>query len=37
MELMGHPERYGVIRGTWLQQLRPNGEGICSENAFWET
>ena len=37
MELMGHPERYGVIRGMWLQQLRPNREAILSENDFWET
>ena len=37
MELMGHTERHGVIRGTWLQYLRPKQEAVCSENAFWET
>ena len=37
MELMGHPERYGVMRGTWLQYLSPKREAVCSENACWET
>ena len=37
MDLMGQPERYGVMRGTWLHSLRPKREAVCSDNDFWET
>ena len=37
MELMGQPERYGFIRGTWLQYLSPKREAVCLAHFCWET
>ena len=36
MELIGQPERYGVMSGVRLHSLRPNRTAVCSKKSCWE-
>ena len=37
VESMGHPKRYGVMRGTRLRSSSTKQEAVCLVNTCWDT